>query len=85
VHAAWFAVAALIAVLEMFWPSMKSGLDVIRLIYGFTYAWLAFRKAYGTTFLQALTRITAVLLVYYTVVGVVAVSIAMAIIFRHKA
>jgi hypothetical protein len=84
VHAAWFAVAAMAALLSTVVPSpIKENLDTIPLVYGFIYVVLTFRVAYGGTVRQCLLRTAAVLLAYSVVVGLVAIAIAFAVIFRH--
>jgi hypothetical protein len=54
VHAAWFAVAALAELLEAFAPSsVAEAFGPIPPVYGFLYAMLAFRRAYGATLSRA--------------------------------
>jgi Protein of unknown function (DUF3667) len=84
VHAAWFAVAALVVVLRLVVPSsLGEYLDEVLLLYGFLYVVVAFRRAYGTMRRQAIVRMIAVLLAYSLVVGVVAAGLAVALIFGH--
>jgi hypothetical protein len=84
VHAAWFAVAALVVVLRLVVPSSPGEyLDEALLLYGILYVVVAFRRAYGPTRRQAIARMIAVLLAYSLVVGVVAAGLAVALIFGH--
>jgi hypothetical protein len=63
--------------------SAAETLDSIPAVYGSLYVVLAFRRAYGATLVQSLGRTTAVLLAYSVVVGLVAVGIALVVIFGH--
>ena len=84
VHAAWFAVAALVALAGLIVPAaVEDTLELIPVVYGFVYVALAFRTAYGTSVTQSLVRTAAVVFAYYVVVGLVAVGIALAVIFGH--
>jgi len=84
VHAAWFAAAALIGAVQLALPSvMPRTLQALPLLYGFVYAVLAFRLAYDGTAWQSVARGTAVLGVYYVVVVLVSVGIAMTVIVSH--
>lgn len=82
VHAAWFAVAAVIALLGMLVPRpFAANLDTLLLAYGFVYVVLTFRVAYGGKWGQSVVRAAAVLMAYYVVIGLVAIAIALAVIF----
>lgn len=86
VHAAWFACAAAVALLSMLVPRpLAETLDTLLLVYGFVYVVLTFRVAYGGKWGQSLFRAAAVLTAYYVVVGLVAIAIALAVIFGHSA
>ena len=85
IHAAWFALAASIAVLSVVVPSRVSEtLDTVLLVYGFVYVVLTFRVAYIGTWRQSVLRTSAVLFAYYVVVGLVAMAIALAVILGHE-
>ncbi|HEY3093149.1 MAG TPA: DUF3667 domain-containing protein [Vicinamibacterales bacterium] len=82
VHAAWFAVAALVVVLRLAVPtSVGAYLDDGLLLYGILYVVMAFRRAYGPTRRQAVLRMGAVLFAYSLVVAVIAAGLALALIF----
>ena len=82
VHAAWFAVAALVVVLRLAIPtSVGAYLDDGLLLYGILYVVMAFRRAYGPTRRQAVLRMGAVLFAYSLVVAVIAAGLALALIF----
>ena len=84
VHAAWFAVAALVLVARrLIPPSPGEYLDELLLLYGFVYVVVAFRRAYGPTRRQAVLRMVAVLFAYSLVVGLVAAGLGVALIFGH--
>jgi hypothetical protein len=84
VHAAWFAAGALVAAARLAAPSIvPRSLDTLALLYGFVYAMLAFRLAYGATLSQAVMRMTAVLGIYFVVVVIASVGTALAVIFGH--
>jgi len=84
VHAAWFAVAALVELSTAFAPSaLARSLGLIPVVYGFLYVVLAFRRAYGATWSQSLGRTMAILLAYFMVVGFVAIGVALLVIFGH--
>ena len=85
VHAAWFAMAALIAVAGILIPRpVAANLDSLLVVYGFVYLVLTFRVAYGGTWMQSVVRGAFVLTAYYVVVGLVAMAIALLVIFGHR-
>lgn len=82
VHAAWFAVSALVAAIRLAAPSIElRGLEMCALLYGVVYAVLAFRFAYGATVTQATMRMTALLGIYFVVVVLASVGTALAVVF----
>jgi uncharacterized protein DUF3667 len=81
VHAAWFAAAALVAAARFAAPSLVPGsLDALPLVYGFVYAVMAFRLAYGVTIRQSAMRMTAVAGIYYVVIVIASLGIATAVV-----
>jgi hypothetical protein len=77
-------VAALVALTGLVVPTpVEENLDFIPVLYGFVYVALAFHRAYGTSVAQSLIRTAGILVAYYIVVELVAVGIALAVIFGH--
>jgi hypothetical protein len=84
-RAAWFAMAALIAVVGILIPRVvAANLDSLLVVYGFVYLVLTFRIAYGGTWMQSVVRGAFVLMAYYVVVGLVAMAIALLVIFGQR-
>ena len=85
IHAAWFAIAAAIALLSVVVPAgVNDTLGTVLLAYGFVYVVLTFRIAYGGRWGQSLVRAAVVVAAYYVIVGVVAGLVALLVIFGHK-
>jgi len=84
VHAAWFAMAAAVALLQAVVPRrIGELLDTVLVVYGFAYIVLTFRVAYRGTVWQSMMRAALVTVAYYVVVGLVAIAIALVVIFGH--
>ena len=82
VHAAWFAAGALVAVVRFAAPSIvPRSLEAFMVLYGFVYAVLALRLAYGVTISQAVMRMTPILGIYFVVVVIASVGTALAVVF----
>jgi len=85
VHAAWFAAGAVAAAAAVVLPNIASRVvSALAVVYGLTYAVLAYRTAYGRTTSQAILRSAAVLFAYWVVTIVALLGILLPVLFLHK-
>jgi hypothetical protein len=85
IHAAWFAAGAVAAAAALLLPAIVSGVvSTLAVVYGLTYAVLAYRAAYGRTIGQAIWRSAIVLTAYWVATIVALLGVLLPVLFRHK-
>jgi hypothetical protein len=84
-HAAWFAAGAVAAAGALLLPVVASEVvSALAVVYGLTYAVLAYRTAYGRTIGQAIWRSALVLAAYWVATIGALLGVLLTAIFGHK-